>query len=318
MHSWGVSYLNRGLFFDSVERLLGRKVDVMIGNHSWHNHTLEKREMQIAGTRPNPFIDPLEWETFLKKLHGNLWRVINTEIRTKFINYAHRGASEYRPENTMSAFRLGLEMGANGIETDVQKTKDGKLVLFHDNTLDRVTGETGSIQDYTYEELQRFSVKNGEFSDKIVLFEDFLKEFSKEEISFAIELKVDGIEKEVVHLIYKYGVEQRTTVTAFELSRLVKVKEYAPKIRVGYLTKNIDERVVKSLLSFGVEEICPRVNLVNSEKVTELHRLGFNVRAWGIASDEERMKTAYEAGVDGMTINAPDLLAKLIAENTAE
>ena len=107
-------------------------------------------------------------------------------------------------------------------------------------------------------------------------------------------------------------------MTAFELSRLVKVKEYAPKIRVGYLTKNVDERVVKSLLSFGVEEICPRVNLVNSEKVTELHRLGFNVRAWGIASDEERMKTAYEAGVDGMTINAPDLLAKLIAENTAE
>ena len=75
-----------------------------------------------------------------------------------FINYAHRGASSYAPENTMSAFYLGLRRGANGIETDVQRTKDGVLVLFHDDTLKRVTGQEGSIQDYTYEELQGFDV----------------------------------------------------------------------------------------------------------------------------------------------------------------
>jgi len=60
-----------------------------------------------------------------------------------FVNYAHRGASQYAPENTLSAFYLGLAMGANGIETDVQKTKDGVLVLFHDNSLTRVTGAGG-------------------------------------------------------------------------------------------------------------------------------------------------------------------------------
>ena len=63
------------------------------------------------------------------------------------INYAHRGASEYAPENTLSSFYLGLLQGANGIETDVQRTKDGVLVLFHDNTLDRVTDSTGRVQD---------------------------------------------------------------------------------------------------------------------------------------------------------------------------
>ena len=196
-------------------------------------------------------------------------------------------------------------------ETD---RKDGKLVLFHDNTLERVTGEAGSIKDYTYEELQKFDVKKGEFTDKILLLEDFLKEFADTDLFFAIELKVDGIEKEVVSLIYKYGVEKRTTVTAFELSRLVKVREFAPKIRVGYLTKSVGE-VVAKLLFFGVEEICPHYSLCTTEKVNELHRLGFNVRAWGIAADPERMKIAYEAGTDGMTINAPDLLVKLIAEN---
>jgi len=70
-----------------------------------------------------------------------------------FINFAHRGASSYAPENTMSAFYLGLRMGANGIETDIQRTGDGILVLFHDDTLDRVTGQSGKIADYTYEQL---------------------------------------------------------------------------------------------------------------------------------------------------------------------
>lgn len=64
-----------------------------------------------------------------------------------FISYAHRGASEYAPENTMSSFYLGLEQGANGIETDVRRTKDGVLVLFHDQTLKRVIGETGRVAD---------------------------------------------------------------------------------------------------------------------------------------------------------------------------
>ena len=70
------------------------------------------------------------------------------------INFAHRGASEYAPENTLSSFYLGLMQGANGIETDVQKTKDGVPILFHDETLDRVSNATGKICDFTYEELK--------------------------------------------------------------------------------------------------------------------------------------------------------------------
>ena len=85
-----------------------------------------------------------------------------------FINYAHRGASEYYPENTALSFRKGLEMGANGIETDVQKTKDGVVVLFHDDTLNRVTGKSGSIADYTYSELLEFDVVKGELKEKII------------------------------------------------------------------------------------------------------------------------------------------------------
>ena len=83
----------------------------------------------------------------------------------QFVNYAHRGASEYTPENTLMAFYTGLFMGANGIETDVQRCKDGTLVLFHDSTLLRVTGEAGSVEDYTFSQLQEFSVKKNGLED---------------------------------------------------------------------------------------------------------------------------------------------------------
>lgn len=79
------------------------------------------------------------------------------------INYAHRGASTYYPENTLSSSYAGVHMGATGIETDVHKTADGVLVLFHDDTLDRVTDGKGDISDYTYEELLRFTVSYGEY-----------------------------------------------------------------------------------------------------------------------------------------------------------
>ena len=102
-----------------------------------------------------------------------------------FVVYAHRGASEYYPENTLSSFYAGVDMGANGIENDVQRTKDGVLVIFHDDTIDRVTDGSGKVSDYTYEELLKFTVKNEKYNraDKIMTFEEFLKYFGWRELT---------------------------------------------------------------------------------------------------------------------------------------
>ena len=310
MHDYDVPYLCRGQFFDSVERLLREPVDVMIGNHSWQNRTPEKYEM-MATAEQNPFIDPTEWAAYLKKLRGQLEEIILRESRELFITYAHRGASEYRPENTISAFDLGIEMGANGIECDIQRTKDGVLVIFHDDTLKRVTGEAGSIKDYTYAELQKFSVKHGELSDKIPTLEEFLSRYADKNISFAIELKVDGIERDVTNMIFKYGIEKKCTVTAFEFQRLKSIKAIAPNLRTGYLAREINDELIDELIEMGADELCPNANDVTAERVTAWHRLGFNVRAWGV-SDETLMKAVYDAGADGMTVNFPDLLIKYV------
>lgn len=304
----GLRYRLRGEFFESLERLRGEHVDVMLGNHCVQNKTREKYEQSLTQTE-NPFIDPSEWGRFLDEREGKLEKVIATEIRELFVNYAHRGASEYLPENTFLAFYTGLYMGANGIETDVRRAKDGTLVLFHDNTLERVTGESGSVEDYTFEELQKFHVQKNGFCDKIVRLEDFLRQFAFRDITFAIELKGEGVEEDVADLIRNYHIESKCVVTSFHLEYLRKIKAYAPELRVGYLTSAVDDALLAELIAMGVEELCPKASIMTEELVHAWHRMGFRVRAWGV-SDVSRLENAYRSGADGMTVNFPDVLAE--------
>lgn len=314
LDKYGLSYDQRRHFFESIERLRKEHVDLFIGNHAGQNHTRENYEkMQTSDT--NPFINSSAWENFLNKTEQSLEKHIRAEAHTEFVNYAHRGASEYLPENTMLAFYTGLYMNANGIETDVRHAKDGTLVLFHDKTLERVTGEEGAIADYTFEELQAFNVKKGEYADKIVRFEDFLSHFAHFDIAFAIELKSKGIEQEVADLLRKYNMKKKTTVTSFHLSYLRAFQEYAPEFRIGYLAKEVTPEVIAELKAIGADEICPKASVITPELCDKLHRLGFRVRAWGVTRD--LMEVVYDANADGMTANFPDLLDGYIRVSAA-
>ncbi len=314
-----VSYLMRGAFLDSLERIEDEPVDVMVGNHTWHNHTCEKYQQMIENPdAPNPFVNPQEWKPFIQNLRRMMWNIIEDESRTDFVVYAHRGASEYCPENTMLSFYTGVFMGANGIETDIHRTSDGVLVLFHDHTLERVTDGEGKISDYTFEELQKLNVEKNGLTDKIVAFEDFLKHFAHRDLTFAIELKQAGVEEDVSDLIMKYGIEKKCVVTSFHLEYLRAIKAYNPLLRVGYLTKELSDPLYADLASFGCDEICPIARDITPELVKKLHRMGFNVRAWGVGN-EETMKTVYDAHADGMTVNFPDKLVSYIrSQNPTE
>ena len=315
MNEKQVSYLMRGEFFKSVFRLMTEQVDVMIGNHTWHNKTLEKGEL-VGKTEINPYVDKNEWTKFLKGLTNTMENIIKEETRTKFINYAHRGASQYCPENTLLSFYTGVYMGANGIETDVHRTKDGVLVLFHDSTLERVCGVEGRISDYTYEELCKIPVKRGELYDRIPTLEDFLTHFSGFDLTFAIELKGHGVEEDVADMIFKYGYEKKTVVTSFHLDYIKKIKAYSPTLKIGHLTKDVSDEATAELLAIGCDEICPEAKDITPERVEKWHSLGFNVRAWGVYN-EGLMKATYDAGADGMTVNFPDKLVAYIKEKNS-
>lgn len=230
-----------------------------------------------------------------------------------FVNYAHRGASSYAPENTMSAFHLGLEMGANGIETDVQRTRDGVLVLFHDDTLTRVTGQSGSVKDYTYAELQEFSVTVHGQSDRIPTLEEFLQAFGNLDLTFAIELKQPFTEADTVAMLEKYGMKEKIVITSFQLECLMRARACAPDYRMGYLTMDINPLTLPVMDTIGIQEICPEAPLVTPSLVEDLHSKGYSVRAWGV-SNEALMQAVYDAGADGMTVNFPDKLTEYIAK----
>ena len=237
------------------------------------------------------------------------------KARDGFVNYAHRGASTYTPENTFLAFYTGMYMGATGIETDVQRTKDGVLVLFHDDTVDRMTNGTGPLADYTLEELQALDITKNGLTDKIVVFEDFLQKFSFRDIVFAIELKGPGVEHETADLLRKYNMLEKTVVTSFNLEYLRIFREYAPEFETGYLTG--DEAVTSELENkvkgMGITEFCPKAADMTPELVAHCHEMGFRVRAWG-AFDEELMRHTYECGADGTTCNFPDKLTEYLKE----
>ena len=144
-------------------------------------------------------------------------------MEREFITYAHRGASEYCPENTLLSFYTGIYMGANGIETDVQMTKDGVAVLFHDDTIERMMKKPGKVADYTYGELRTFPMERCGRVDYIITLDTFLECFSKMELTFAIELKGEGTEAETARLVEKYNVAHKCIFTSFKMDYLKKM-----------------------------------------------------------------------------------------------
>ena len=137
--------------------------------------------------------------------------------------FAHRGASAYAPENTLAAFRLAEEQGADGIELDVQLTKDGQVVVIHDENIDRTGTGTGAVRDYTLEELRKLSFHNhmeAYEGEKIPTLEEVLTFVKQGRMEVNIELKTGvywypEIEKKTIEIVKKAGMEERVIYSSF-------------------------------------------------------------------------------------------------------
>lgn len=229
-----------------------------------------------------------------------------------FMNLAHRGASSYAPENTLAAFYKGIELGANGIETDLQRTKDGVIILLHDPTLDRTTDGSGAPSNYTWSELLALDAGSW-FSDKYigerpVSFEQFLHFLGRKNLMFAFELKEPGLEEDVIRLIDKYGIRNKVTITSFYFEYLEALRRIDSEIRIGHLVGRIDRDIIDKLMSIDGNQICPSAQHLQREDIALAKAYNLEIRAWGVQS-EDLMEKALNHGVDGMTVNFPDKLA---------
>jgi len=233
-----------------------------------------------------------------------------------FVNYAHRGASEYVPENTQIAFDLGLKMGANGIETDLQETADGRLVLFHDDTIDNKSNGTGAIRDYTYAQLLELdfgSWKSPEFAGtKIMLFEDFAARYFHLDLTFAIELKVMGIAQKALEIIERYNALDKVYISSFLYDALVEARTAHSTVRLTWLiTDPIQEDNIAKLRAIEGTQISPCARLATAEGVALAKQNGLAVRLWGV-SNPAIMEQVCALDTEGMTVNFPDKLTEYL------
>ncbi|MBR6531783.1 MAG: glycerophosphodiester phosphodiesterase [Clostridia bacterium] len=243
------------------------------------------------------------------------------------LNIAHRGFSGKYPENTILAFQKAIEAGADGAELDVHLTKDNVLVVIHDETINRTTGEEGFVADYTYDEISKFDA-SASFKDvygfnKIPTLREYF-ELVKPVDGFItnIELKTGineypGIETAVFELIKEFSLEDRIIISSFNHYSVMRFKAIAPGIKCGYLTGDWIYNFGEYTKNRGVECVHPGFNSLNSNSVAEIKANGVQINTWTV-NEAEHVERLYKLGVDSVITNYPDMAKAVIDRLNSE
>lgn len=229
---------------------------------------------------------------------------------------AHRGFSGVYPENTMLAFRKAIEIGADGIELDVHLSKDGQVMIIHDEALKRTTGLDGVISDYTRAELEKISAgktKNDEFGfTPIPSLEEYLAFMAEHKDKFTnIELKTapvyyPEIEEKTLELVRKFDLEKNIIYSSFNWLSIERMQRLGTISETGLLFSGMklynQAHIIKSL---GINYFHPDFNDLTDEIVKSYldNKVGLNV--WTV-NEIEDMKVCLSWDIDGLITNFPD------------
>lgn len=236
--------------------------------------------------------------------------------------FAHRGASAYVPENTIPAFLMAMEQRADGIELDVQLTKDGVPVVVHDEFLDRVSGISKAVWEYTLEELKKIPVSCGsaKYTDvRIPTLEEVLKAVKPSEMEVNIELKTGiywypQIEELVLHAVKRERMEDRVIYSSFNHYSIQRLKELDANAETAYLFSDVILDVEKYAKNTGVEGIHPALYHVKMANFLKHYkRSGLAVRVWTV-NDEDEIRNLVWKGVDAIITDCPDLAVQARTE----
>lgn len=239
--------------------------------------------------------------------------------------FAHRGYSGKYPENTMIAFKKALECGVDGIELDVQLTKDGEVVIIHDETIDRTTTGKGFVVDYTYEELEKFDA-SFKFKDlgfnKIPTLREYFQLVKDYDIVTNVELKTGineylGIEEKVWELIKEYNLEEKVIISSFNHFSVMRMKKIAPQLKYGFLSEDWIIDAGKYTHSHGVQCYHPRFNNLVPNVIKELKKYNLEINTWTVNLEED-MRYLYSNNIDVIITNYPELAQEIKKEYQGE
>jgi len=253
----------------------------------------------------------LKFSSIVAVLWGLLHLIFGSRNRKPII-IGHRGAKGLAPENTLAAIRAGIQSGATHIEIDVQRSADGRLIVFHDLLVERTTNGLGAVGALTWTDLRKLDA-GGSFSDQFIgepipSLEEVFALIETEPITLVIEAKDPdmffNIEQELAELIAQFNMEQKVIVISFDLAWLTKFSQIAPTIKTG-------EIWLAAPFSFTIPHT-PIVDvdwitiLIDPTFVWRMHRYGKQIWVYTVNQAPLLQWLAW-LGVDGLTTDRPDI-----------
>lgn len=234
----------------------------------------------------------------------------------------HRGAAAEAPANTVPAFKRAMEVGADGVELDVHLTRDGHVVVIHDETVTSVTGMPGRIREMTLAEIQRLdagSYFGPQFAGtRIPTLDEALDAVGPQAV-VNIEIKgtaiaSEGLEREVVRIVRAHGMSERVIISSFNPFRLWRIRYLAPELPRGMLHGPNTPPYVRDLWFLPVvqpDALHPHYTMVNAAYMKRAHQWAVRVNVWTV-DDPAEARRLVELGVDSIITNDPARLREVV------
>lgn len=235
--------------------------------------------------------------------------------------FAHRGASDIAPENTLAAFQAALDVGADGIELDVTRCATGEIVVIHDETVDRTTNGTGRVSSlpfYALRELDAGSWFGSQFAgERVPMLQEVLDRFGHRlRINIEIKgqsLRGDGLEEEIAEMIRARSLQKKVILSSFNPAALMRARRVAPELRRGllYAPDFPFYSRIWALPLVRPEALHPQYTLVDERLVRWAHGRGLRVAAWTV-DEPQAMERMIRLGVDMIITNHPRQLREML------
>lgn len=227
--------------------------------------------------------------------------------------FAHRGFSAVAPENTLAAFQAAEAAGADGIELDVQLTKDGRLAVIHDEKLNRTTNGHGYVKDWKWKDLSQLEAKykfpEASGNVRIPLLEDVFEWMRENEMICNIELKNNefpypGMEEKVIRLIRQFNYEGRVVISSFNHYSLTYVYRLAPDLETAALYSSHLYMPWKYAEAIRAGAIHPNIRTVRSEIIRSAVENGIHIRPYTV-NKEKHIRWLIEENCTALITDDP-------------
>ncbi|QPC46812.1 glycerophosphodiester phosphodiesterase [Mangrovibacillus cuniculi] len=228
--------------------------------------------------------------------------------------FAHRGAAGTYPENTMLAFEKALEVGADGIELDVQLSADGEVVVIHDETIDRTTNGSGEVRNFTLQELQSFQASYtfnvGNRFTPIPTLREVFQFLTTNRLVCNIELKNSvveyfGLDRKVFELIQEFGLSDRVIISSFHHRSLMHMKQFAPQLEYSPLYGEPLFQPWDYVRMMGLSSVHPAYRTLDTFTVQKFAENNIAIRCYTVNA-KKRIKQALIWGVEAIFTDYPE------------